>query len=526
MVVGLEGPIPDALVRIQTSDLQIRTDLEGKFSFEDIDYATPLTVTAWKAGYFIAGVFEVAIGEDNIEIHLEPHNMIDNPDYSWLPSLFHPGEGENQGCAECHSSSGSKLSYPLPVDEWLLDGHSQTALNPRFLTMYTGTDIYGNKSPLTQYGNSRDYGTFPLPPDPDLPYYGPGYKLDFPETDGNCAACHTPAASVNNPYAIDPSTVAGISAEGVPCDFCHKIWDIKLDEQDMPLQNMPGVLSYEFLRPPDGHQLFLGPYDDVAPGEDTYSPLQTQSEFCSGCHFSTFWDTVIYNSYGEWLDSPYSNPETGQTCQDCHMPKTGNSHFALPDQGGLNRGSGTISSHQMPGASSEELLQNTVSMDVQTQQDQDQILVIVKITNDQAGHHVPTDSPLRHLILLVTAENSAGDQLKQLSGPTTPDWTGIGDPNQGYYANLPGKAYAKILQEKWTQISPTGSYWNPTIIISDNRLAAFETDTTTFAFQSPPGQAATIKVTLLFRRAFIELMDQKGWTDPDILMEEEVLLLP
>jgi len=33
-------------------------------------------------------------------------------------------------------------------------------------------------------------------------------------------------------------------------------------------------------------------------------------------------------------------------------------------------------------------------------------------------------------------------------------------------------------------------------------------------------------VRLLFRRAFIELMEQKGWDDPDIVMESETIQLP
>jgi hypothetical protein len=35
-----------------------------------------------------------------------------------------------------------------------------------------------------------------------------------------------------------------------------------------------------------------------------------------------------------------------------------------------------------------------------------------------------------------------------------------------------------------------------------------------------------ISVTLLFRRAFIGLMDQKGWDVPDIVMEQQVIQVP
>jgi len=98
------------------------------------------------------------------------------------------------------------------------------------------------------------------------------------------------------------------------------------------------------------------PLDDVAPGEDTYTPIQRQSQFCAPCHSAVFWDTVIYDSFGEWLESPYSDPETGRTCQDCHMPPLGVTHFALPEAGGQERDPSTIYSHRLPGASDEELL--------------------------------------------------------------------------------------------------------------------------------------------------------------------------
>ncbi len=525
-VLDREGPIEGAVVRIQTSELSTTTDSEGRFSLPNPDSKNTFTVTAWKYGYYIAGQGDVAPGLDSVEIYLEPHTDSDNPWYDWLPSLYHPGEGEDQGCAECHSSSGTNITHTLPVDEWLQDSHSRSAVNPRFLSMYNGTDVDGNQSPLTQFGYTQDYGTFPLPPDPDLPYYGPGYKLDFPDTSGNCAACHAPVASINNPYQVDLSALSDNALEGISCDFCHKIWDIKLNLLEIPYDNMPGVLSYEFRRPPEGHQLFIGPLDDVAPGEDTYSALQGQSQYCAGCHYGIFWDTVIYNSYSEWLESPYSDPEKGQQCQDCHMPSSGASHFALPEKGGLERDPVTIFSHTMPGAGSENLLQNTVSMAVQAERQGDEIMIAVSITNDQAGHHVPTDSPLRHLILVVNAFDSAGNRLILISGPLTPDWVGIGESSKGYYAGLPGKVYAKVLMERWTQITPTGAYWNPTKIVSDNRLAAYETDLSNYVFRTPEGSTATIQVSLLYRRAFLELAQQKGWDTPDILMEEELIYLP
>jgi hypothetical protein len=202
-------------------------------------------------------------------------------------------------------------------------------------------------------------------------------------------------------------------------------------------------------------------------------------------------------------------------------------YFVLPEQGGLIRDRNRIFSHRMPGAADETLLQNAVSMDLSAQDEHGELLVTVRITNDQTGHHVPTDTPLRHLILLVEASDAQGNPLALISGPVLPEWCGQGDPEAGYYAGLPGTAYARILQELWTGIYPSGAYWNPTRVLSDNRLAAFATDSTSYVFALPTdGGPVTIKATLLFRRAFIELMDQKGWDVPDIIMEQQDIQLP
>lgn len=533
VVLNEEGaPLAGAVVRVKATDKLTTTDNDGKFTLAALGAGESYLLTAWTSGYYISGgEIEYAPGELNAEIVLAKHTDEDNPDYEWVSAFIQPGvKGSN--CEECHSAftssrSGEGLGVreSLTFDEWMQDAHSQSAVNPRFLTMYTGMDVNGNQSPITGYAHNRDYGRIPLRPDLTQPYFGPGYKLDFPETAGNCAACHAPAAAINDPYGIDPTSVTGVGAEGVTCDFCHKVWDVRLDSNGLPRPNMPGILSFEFRRPPEGHQFFAGPFDDVAPGEDTYTPIQKQSQYCAPCHFGVFWHTTIYNSFGEWLESPYADLETGKTCQDCHMPPGQTDHFARFNEGGMIRDPQTIFSHLMPGASDPDLLGASVSMDVSAAGTADELTVTVNILNDQTGHHVPTDSPLRHLILLVHVEDSNGVTLPQVGGSTVPEYGGVGDPDKGYYASLPGKIFAKILMELWTEISPTGAYWNPTRIVSDNRLAAFESDTSEYTFAAPVDGKASVKVTLLFRRAFRELMDQKGWIMADIIMEQEELIL-
>lgn len=521
VVLDSTGPVANAIVRVQTTDVSTTTDDLGRFTLSGQFNNTSMKLTAWAKGYFIGGGDGYPLGTTDIEITLTKHDEKDNPNYEWVSGYASTGDEGN--CENCHAEPGNPSSH-LPFDEWVRDAHAQSAVNPRFLTMYSGTDMGGNQSPLTRYGYSRDYGYFPLPPDLNSPYFGPGYKLDFPATEGNCAACHAPAAAVNDPYGTDPSIVTGVGQEGVACDFCHKVWDVRLNPNTgLPYDNMPGVLSFEYRRPSEGHQFFAGPLDDVAPGEDTYTPVQSESRYCAPCHSARFWGVEIYASFDEWLQSPYSDPNSGQTCQDCHMPKGLSDHFVRFDKGGLLRNPETLASHLMPGAMDETLLQNAVTMTVSGSIHNNEVVVDVEILNDKTGHHVPTDSPLRQMILLVRAYDGQSNALAQSNGPVLPDWCGVGDPIQGYYEGLPGRAYAKVLEETWTGVSPTGAYWNMTRIVSDNRLPAFGKDLSEYRFVAPSSGNATVEVQLIFRRAFIQLMEWKAWDAPDILMAAETL---
>jgi hypothetical protein len=524
IVLDPEGvPLAGATVRIQATVNETKTDEEGRFVLVGLAEGVPVTVSAWKEAYYCAKVEEVTPPTGGITFTMRLVQTNDNPDYQWIPPT-----GENS-CYSCK---------PGVTQVWLEnDAHGKSAVNIRFLTMYNGTDVNGNQSPLTSYGYSRDYGRVPLRPDLSQPYYGPGYKLDFLDTAGNCAACHTPGAAIDAPYGIDPNMVSGVNKFGVHCDYCHKIADVKLDPATgLPYPNMPGVLSQDIRRPfpedPNRYQVFFATFDDDnVPMEDTYLPLIKESQWCAPCHFGVFWDTVVYNSFGEWLASPYSDPVTGKTCQQCHMPAPTMLNGqpmtnVAPGKGGVERDPLTIPAHTFPGASRTDLLQNAVTMTVSASREGDKITVEVTIVNDKTGHHVPTDSPLRQMILLVAAKDWQGQTLSLLEGSTIPEWGGVGDPNKGNYAGLPGKGFAKILMELWTEITPTGAYWNPTRIVSDNRIPAFGSDSSAYTFTAPAEGKVSIDVSLLYRRAFIQLMDWKGWNVPDIMMDTERIEIP
>ena len=517
-----DGPVAGATVRLQGSTKSVFTNAAGFFQLT-VPAAKVVNVGAWKQGYYCALLREVTAPAQELNLKLRRYQTNDNSAYEWIPPETPEGTG---GCSQCHTAI---------IEMALKDAHMKAATNPRFLTMFNGTDMEGNQSPLTRY----DYGSLswkflivPQPPDLSLPYYGPGYLLDFPGTTGTCTACHIPGASIAG--NVDPNTVTGADKYGVHCDFCHKVANVRLDPvSKMPFPSLPGVHAMDVRRPftddPDRSQLFFGTFTDVE-GPDSNLPLLQQSRYCASCHYGVFWSTVVYNSFGEWLQSPYSKAKSGKakTCQQCHMPsptfwKGSKLRNIAPGNGGIDRSPSAIHSHLT--TVDETLLRNALTLSASAAKQEGKIVVSVTLTNDKTGHHVPTDSPLRHLILLVEAKDAEGQVLERSVGPVLPDWCGVGDSARGYYAGLPGKAYAKLLRERWTNAFPTGAYWNETILVSDNRLAAFASDSTSFAFVPPEAGDVGITVTLLYRRAYIELMDWKKWDVPDIVMVREDLVV-
>lgn len=515
IVVDKHGPLSGATVRVQTTATSVATNTDGFFRFDGLHLDDKITVSAFRSGYFIGGGEEITPGRF-VEIQLVAHAAEDNASYDSISP--YKEKGGPKACENCHASLDPD-EMTLSFDQWKEDVHAKTATNPRFLSMYGGTDLEGNQSSATRYARVKDYGSIPLPPDSSMPYYGPGYRLDFPNTAGNCAACHVPVAAIDYPYDVDPRAVSGAAKDGITCDFCHKVWDATLDANTgMPRAGMPGVLSFEYRRPPQGKQFFGGPLDDVAPGEDTFVAIYQKSEFCAACHTAKFWSVQIYNSFGEWLASPYKNTDT---CQSCHMPRTDETQFVRTESGGRQREPGTISNHLMRGPEDNTFLRETVVLETTASIEGGELTVSVKATNATAGHHMPTGSPLRHLILLVSAETSDGQVLAQAAGSRVPTWGGVGDPNKGYYAGLPGKIFAKVLKELWTHKVPTAAYWNRTEIVSDNRLAALASDISEYTFEATGIDSATVTAQLVYRRAYIELKGWKKWTRPDLPMAEK-----
>jgi hypothetical protein len=477
------GPVSSAVVRQRTTLNATTSAADGTFSLADLPEGITVTLSAWAEGYH-PGCLDVIPPVEGVTITIKLHPAVDNPDHEWYTSM--PDPAHPIGCGHC------MVAFP----QWVTNAHGMAGTNPRFFSMYNGTDVSGTE------------------------VITPGYQLDFPGTAGNCATCHAPGAAVNDPFTADMNELVGVEQEGVFCDFCHKISGAYLDPTTgLPYPNAPGVISFAFNRPPSDTHMFYGPFDDVC-RRVSYLELEKQSEFCAPCHQFSFWGTPIYESFREWLESPYSDPETGQTCQNCHMVPTGVDYFVYPDQGGLIRIPDLIASHLQPGAADVELLQNTVTMTLGLQQAGAWVRATVTITNTDAGHHVPTDHPGRHMILVLTATNDQGQALPLLSGPVVPEWG-------GEQAGLPGQAFAKVLKDVETGAYPVVNYWKQTLIVSDNRIPAMGSDTSVYLFAAPvAGTPVTVTAELRFRRLFQAEAEARGWQRPDVVMETAQSTLP
>jgi hypothetical protein len=539
-----KGPVAGAIVQVQGTPNQTTTAADGTFTLhgQGLGGSKPATMTAWSAGHYIGYVTldpRKPSWDDRgqgVDLTLRPVFDGDNHEYTWFTEQGLTGSA---ACGLCHRE----------FNEWKQDAHSQAATNPRFITMFLGSNLQGQRGQATQYASD---GKTILPPDPALPDTGPGFRLDNPERAGACATCHTPVAakmpttnscawsgchasytaeravsSNLNLNGVSPVGLEGIGAEGVTCEFCHKVREIIVDPgTGLPYSDMPGILSVKLARPHGDDQLFFGTLTDVARERDSYLPLQSESEFCAACHFGVFGGvvgnmkmtggTVIYNSYGEWLASPYSDPATGRTCQDCHMPRKDTLYSVFPHRGGVARDYVVYNDHTMPGASNVDLLQNTVTMTSTATRDDDGLQVHVAIINDKAGHAVPTDAPMRSVMLVVEAFDATGAPIPLGDGPILPDWA-------GNYSGQAGKAFARILKDDGSGEVPATAFWRPTSEVADTRLFPFATDTSAYHFTLQRGSPATVKVKLVYRRAFQKLAEQKGWSDPDIVMHETII---
>lgn len=220
---------------------------------------------------------------------------IQQPTSCTLIKWFDPNSKEKEAAHLLKNCSNCHMAY---YKEWINDPHSMSNDNSLFLSIYSGTDKNGKKNIY------------------------PGFKLDHPKQNGNCALCHNPEAALDNNLDVD----ARKKSNRISCNFCHKIESV--DENSLK----KGIKGLKVVRVCEGLQdIGFGPLDDLVESTDVvkfkYNPLYKTSLYCAKCHDGLNGNTRIYSTFTEWQSSPAA--KRGVQCQSCHMPFRGKekTHF-------------------------------------------------------------------------------------------------------------------------------------------------------------------------------------------------------
>jgi hypothetical protein len=462
-----DRPVAGALVRFRGCLESTTTDSLGRFVLPHPIAGNAIHVTAWKPGYRIA---ESPVQDNRVSLQIRPYGASDNANYSWVAPQADPAQVHN--CANCHAEIYA---------EWARSGHAHSATNRFFLSLYAGTDWEGRRSV--------------------------GWNLTGQHADGVgvCAACHAPTVRCDDSAYLDLRQCRGIAAQGIHCDFCHKIQDVR----GALTGQTHGAFAFQLLRPQQG-QLFLGPLDDVA-GNASYAPVYRESRYCAPCHEGILFGVHAYSTYSEWRESPAAR--RGQSCQSCHMAPTGNFHNMAASHGGVDRDPATLASHVDP-APREPMLRRCLSVQTNVAEDNDGVRVQTSIRTNDVGHRLPTGYIDRQLLLVVQAHGVDGRDLSPRTGPRLPSIV-------GKLAGSPGKLYAR--QPRNSDGSAPAPTWLAQPEMEDSRLQPDQPDYVSLLF---PADARHIRVRLLYRRFWEQVSEEKHFPATELTIVDRTYDTP
>lgn len=537
-----DGPVSRAVVRIRGSRESVQTDDSGRFELATAEghpgqpqtgaagsltsgplssgspssgppssgppssgIVTSGTLTAWKEGHFIQGA------DRGRDLHLRKLPTDDNPAYAWIDPT--PDSADAERCGNCHQQIFA---------EWQASAHAHSVHNRRFRGLFEGTDWHGR--PHSGWNLQAEY---PGGIEVCASCHAPG--LDFeggasgdlrrflrPDTDSPDAGGSGPtggsrATGGDDAPGARPGADAGegagsrevVAAQGVHCDFCHKIQDLSGGAIGLA----HGRFGFKLLRPRKG-QLFFGPLDDVDRGEETFSPLQRESRYCAACHEGTVFGIHVYGTYSEWLESPAA--QAGRTCQSCHMAPTGRMTNFAPNAGGIERDPQTLASHTLFPGGQLQMLQRCLEVDSNAVREGDVVQCSVGIVPRDVGHRVPTGFIDRHLLLVVEAFDAGGRAVFPAAGETLPETAGL-------LAGLPGRLFGRVLVgENGDSPAP---FWRATSSLPDTRLVPERREVATWNF---PASATRVRIRLLYRRFWPAVAANKNWPDDTLVVVDRM----
>jgi hypothetical protein len=568
VVTDGRNPVPGARVRVHGKSQFVLTDAKGRFELSTSDDPpADYVVTAGKEGWINNGVKispntsyttiilqKVPDGDDPGYEFITPHKSIVDlrEDPATLSSLRVSSHTTfKESCNLCHFEPTCYLCHRDLYTQWSTSQHARAVTNPWTQNMYNGTDAEGNEN------------------------VGPGYRLDFPDKPGECADCHAPTAALRAPGNTDLKVVynrgviayptligyksidrarlerkaGSVDADGVHCDFCHKVKSVEVNEK----AGVNGSITMARLEIKDEYEkrtsegrlppMFVyGPFDDVigfsttsasaitSPMVASYNPVYKSSDYCSACHqHRNEHGLPFMDTYQEWKDSPYA--ALGVQCQDCHMKPDNGLGYGTVVNGDAEkfwtplefRDISAVRRHDFPGAT-KNMVKNAATLAIEAVANQGVLTVKVNVRNVNTGHHLPSGITIRNLLLLVTPVTAGGDTLQYTGNQRVPAYGGTGPVETGHYAGYPGKGFALVFGDDKGNTHVMD--WQATRIVEDTRIKARGSDVSVYTFALPPRAGRVeIQTKLIYRRAFKPLADQKKWKMEDMIVASDATIV-
>lgn len=479
-------PIPDALISLQAAGIRTRTQSDGSYSFSIPDFEGS-TIVAAKKGYYNASV-TYSGAPSSLDIAMGVVPLMDNAGYAFMSPM---------ACGVCHADQ---------IEQWTDSPMARAGLNTWVHDIFNGTGTPGGMGGFVYTRDSVFAGSNPA---------------------SECASCHQPESWIPNPFTrmenpTDETYPSAAVMHGVSCDVCHKVAHVDVAKINFP-GIFPGAVEYSRPGPPTYEQVqygLLGDADFEITGtmQPSFQP-QLMAEVCAACHQDaadpdenhSYTGVISEPTYLEWAASSYSDPQSANyaNCLDCHMPSSGQTEACVLVK--LNRDPSTLRDHNIVGTTP-EFLENSADLLVQSTVSGAKLTVDVDVVNSMVGHHLPTGVTVRNMILLVEAwDGATGEPLVFTGDQVVHDLGGIGDPEDGYYAGLPGRFFAKVNHDA-NGGSPT-FFTDATGIVFDNRIPALATDHSSYTFAVPATGSVEVRARLIYRRAFRFLVDAKQWTE-------------
>lgn len=275
-----------------------------------------------------------------------------------------------------------------------------------------------------------------------------------------CLTCHAPLAIERDDLELNLSA----SREGVSCDFCHSLTDVKVTEHGIE------------------HRLDLGTTkrgtiaeaDSPAHGVE-YSELHTKSIVCAPCHeYVGDGGLPILSTFSEWRESSAS--QDGVTCQSCHMAQT---RARVVDPRVDRDSAAHVNLHEMPGGHSLQQLHKALQIEMLPKRKESGADVEVRVRNTGAGHAVPTGMPGRRILMVIEVDTSTGRSFRE------------------------ERVYSKtFLRADGTVIDHVADYFGKGIkLASDTRLGPDELRTEKFHFDIEPDETAYVTLKMHYEHA-------------------------